>query len=675
MKYSLVLLGCSAALVAFVQPASAKSVVEIEQIARSVSVEMISSIGSGVLVHRQGDLYTVVTNRHVVCVEKKLCDESGVRNSYQLKTTDGQVYKVGRSAIKLLKDAGGNQLDLAIVQFRSSRNYAVAQVAEPGSLKVENAVYTAGFPKEQGFLFGQGVALAVVNKRLVGDKGGYTVVYNAETLSGMSGGGAFNSEGRLVAIHGQGDRFTDNTEAGSSYVRAEVNSKIGYNRGVPIRWVVQGLSERGIVVGSQRLPRAVQEGAVVAVTADEFFIAGFNKFIEPGENVRSGREEAVRQFSQAIALNPKYTKAYFMRAYVNQLLGNFPSTLADYNQAIALNPKDALACNNRGTLKVQNLNDPQGALADLNQAISLKPDYAEAYYNRGTLKVQNLNDHQGALADFNQAITLSPKYAEAYVNRGILKKNQLNDPQGALADFNQAIVLNPKLPQVYYNRGGLKADQLNDPQGALADYNQAISLNPKFTSAYNNRGNLKKDKLDDLQGALVDYNKAIALNPTDSTIYYNRGVLKADQLNDSQGALADFNQAISLNPKFTAAYYNRGNLKYQKLNDSQGALADYNQAISLNPKDAEAYNNRGTLKVQNLSDPQGALTDFNQAIALNPEFTAAYKNRGVLKYNKLNDRPGGITDLRIAAQLYRSQGNTAEAQQILEFLRQLGVGE
>jgi hypothetical protein len=34
MKYSLVLIGCSAALLAFVQPVSAKSAAEIEQIAR-----------------------------------------------------------------------------------------------------------------------------------------------------------------------------------------------------------------------------------------------------------------------------------------------------------------------------------------------------------------------------------------------------------------------------------------------------------------------------------------------------------------------------------------------------------------------------------------------------------------------------------------------------------------
>jgi Tfp pilus assembly protein PilF len=450
MKYFLVLIGCSAALAAFVQPVSAKSVAEIEQIARSVSVEMISSVGSGVLVHRQGDLYTVVTNRHVVCKEKKLCDEPGVRSSYQLKTTDGQVYQVGRSAIKLLKDAGGNKLDLAIVQFRSRRNYAVAQVAEPGSLKVEDAVYTAGFPQGQGFLFGQGEAQAVVNKRLVGDKGGYIVVYNAETLPGMSGGGAFNSEGRLVAIHGRGDKFTENTEAGSSYVKAEVDSKIGYNRGIPIRWVVQGLGEERIVVGNRRLPRAVQEEAIAAARADEFFIAGFNRFVEPGADVHGGREEAVGQLSQAIALNPKYTVAYLMRAVVNELLSNYPLALADYDQAITLNPKHALAYTNRGNLKADKLNDPQGALADFNQAILLGQlsgntfnlNYANAYYNRGVLK-NKLNDPQGALADYNQAISLNPKYALAYNNRGNLRQTQLNlnDPQGALADYNQAISL------------------------------------------------------------------------------------------------------------------------------------------------------------------------------------------------------------------------------------------
>jgi Flp pilus assembly protein TadD len=504
MKYPLIL-GSVAALVFFANPAIAKSPAEIEQIAKSVSVEIqvpgADRVGSGVIVHRQGVgaslggspyRYTLITNRHVVCGSGS-CNKSRLAATYRLRTADGQVHQVSNAAVQLLKDSAGNSLDLAIVQFQSNRNYPVAQVAEPGSLKVGAAVYTAGFPKDRGFLFGSGQAHAVVNKRLVGDRGGYTVVYDAETLPGMSGGGAFDNNGRLVAIHGQGDRYTENTEAeevASNTVKKEVNSKIGYNRGIPVRWVVQGLDELGILVGNRKPLNQIQvSNPTVAATTDEFFIAGFNKLVDPGEDFQAGRKEAVAQFNQAVALNPRYTTAYFLRAIAKNLLNDPQGALADFNQAIFLNPKDVTAYYNRGNLKQDKLNDPQGALADYNQAISLNPKYANAYNNRGILKYQKLNDSQGALADYNQAISLNPKDAAAYYNRGNLKYQTLNDPQGALADYNQAISLNPKDAVVYSNRGLLKADKLNDSQGALADYNQAISLNPKYALAYNNRGN------------------------------------------------------------------------------------------------------------------------------------------------------------------------------------------
>ncbi len=446
MKYPLILFGCSAALVAFVQPVSAKSAAEIEQIARSVSVEMISGKGSGVMIHRQENLYTVITNRHVVCEGKGLCDESDLSGSFQLKTADDQIYKVEKSAIKLLKNDQGEKLDLAIVQFSSNHNYTVAQVAEPGSLKVEDKVYTAGFLLGLGWLFGQGEAKAVVNKWLKGSNGGYTVVYDAETLPGMSGGGAFNNAGHLVAIHGYGDRYTSNTEAGSSSAKPEVESKIGFNRGIPIRWVVQGLGERGIIVGSRRLPRALPVGTAGVVTADEFFIAGFNKWVEPGDDVQAGRQEAVEKLSRAITLNPKYTTAYFTRAYVYNLLGNFSLSLADYNKAIELNTTDANTYYNRGNLKKE-LKDFPGALADYDQAIELNPKYANAYYNRGILKYE-LKDFPGALSDYKKVIALNPKDADAYNNCGALKYFKLNDRPGAIQDFRIAA-------QLYRSQGNI----------------------------------------------------------------------------------------------------------------------------------------------------------------------------------------------------------------------------
>jgi tetratricopeptide (TPR) repeat protein len=567
--------------VALVQPAiAAKSAAEIKVIARAVTVEIKlqadSSVGSGIIVAQQGDLYTVATNRHVVCGQ-------GGRNkvpageTYELGMADGQKYRVKAASMKLI----GTDLDLAIIQFRSSRKYPVAQLGSAGGLKVTDVVYTAGFPYEQpGFSFNQGQAIAVVDKRIEGDRGGYSMIYNAFTLPGMSGGGVFNENGQLVAIHGQGELYRENTELDNK--TSQVGSKLGYNRGIPIRWLAEGLVAAGLNISDNRTSVTLTTTRVQKLSsADEYFIAGFNKYVEPGTDVTAGKRAAIQALTKAIQLNSRYPAAHFTRAIVYTQLQEFRQAVSDYDRVITLNPKDV------GT-----------------------------YMNRGILKVRNLNDIQGALADYNQAISLNPQYTQAYYNRGILKDDELNDIQGALADYNQAISLNPQFVNAYYNRGILKNDKLNDVKGALADYNQAISLNPKLADAYTNRGLLKVGNLNDVQGALADYNQAISLNPKRALAYYNRGVLKHRKLNNNQGALADYNQAISLNPRFALAYSNRGLLKYRKLKDVQGALADYNQSITLNPKLADAYGNRGILKMQKLNDKAGAIQDFRQAAKL-----------------------------------------------------------
>jgi tetratricopeptide (TPR) repeat protein len=660
--------------ISLVQPAAAaKSASEVKAIARAVAVEIrlqkSDTVGSGVIINQQGDLYTLVTNRHVVCGNDR-CSELPSKEIYSLGLADGQQYRVKTSSVKLL----GNDLDLAVIQFRSKRNYAVTKVAASGILKIEDDVYTAGFPfAEPGFTFGAGKAIAVVNKRLTGDDGGYTIVYDASTLPGMSGGGVFDGNGQLVAIHGRGDRFRENTDLDDN---SRVDSKIGYNRGIPVRWLVQNLAEVGINLGAVRSISGIRAArSQVPATADEYFIAGFNKYVEPGDNVASGKTQAIQELSTAIRLNPKYQYAYFARAIVYEQVQEFQQSLTDYNQAITIDPKNFASYYNRAILKNEKLSDVQGALVDYNQAIAINPKNSTAYYNRAILKNEKLNDVQGALADYNQAIAINPKNSTAYNNRANLKKNKLNDIQGALADYNQAITINPKNSTAYNNRANLKDEKLNDIQGSLADYNQAITINPKNSTAYYNRADLKKEKLNDVPGALADYNQAITINPKNSEAYYNRADLKKNKLNDVQGALADYNQAITINPKKSEAYNNRAVLKYGNLNDLQGALADWNQSITINPKNSEAYYNRADLKNNKLNDTQGALADYNQSIIINPRFAGAYYNRAILKKDKLNDQAGSIQDFRQAARLFREQGNTQNLQLAIRVLQQLGANE
>jgi tetratricopeptide (TPR) repeat protein/S1-C subfamily serine protease len=662
--------------IASVQPVAAKSAAEVESIARAVSVDIKlqqkGSVGSGVIINRvaspQGDLYTLVTNRHVIC-GRNICDKIPANEVYSLGLRDGQRYKVQKKAVKFL----GDDLDLAVIQFRSKRQYAVAKIATIGNLKINDDVYATGFPSElTGFGIGTGKTIAVVNKRLVGDSGGYTIVYNAGTLPGMSGGGVFDSNGQIVAIHGQGDRYRENTIPEG---KLRVDTKMGLNRGIPTLMLVKSLAKLGINVGESSSANIRATRQQSPINADEYFISGVNKLIEPGDNVLAGKRIALQNFSKAIQLNPRYEYAYFMRAIIYQQIQEYQRSLADYNQTVLINPKLYGAYYNRAILKCNWLNDCRGALADYNQAIAINPKYDEAYNARANLKIEKLNDVPGALADYNQAIAINLKYAEAYNNRAVLKNDELNDLQGALADYNQAISINPKYDEAYKNRAVLKNDKLNDVQGALVDYNQAILINPKYAEAYNNRGVLKYNKLNDFQGALADYNQAIAINPKYADAYNNRAVLKNDNLKDVQGALADYNQAILINPKYAEAYNNRGILKNENLNDAQGSLADYNQAIVIKPKYGEAYNNRGVLKYNKLNDFQGALADYNQAIAINPTFSLAYNNRAILKRDKLKDRAGAIQDFRQAAKLFRKQGNTSGLKLAIEALQQLGATE
>jgi S1-C subfamily serine protease len=70
MKFPL-FLGCTLTLICFANQAFAKTPEQIEEIAKAVTVEIrlnqAQTVGSGIIIKRQGSLYTIITNRHVVC--------------------------------------------------------------------------------------------------------------------------------------------------------------------------------------------------------------------------------------------------------------------------------------------------------------------------------------------------------------------------------------------------------------------------------------------------------------------------------------------------------------------------------------------------------------------------------------------------------------------------------
>lgn len=68
---------------------------QLHQLARAITVKILSKegSGSGILVRREGQVYTVLTNQHVL--------EQASDNYYRIQTPDGQIYqaKVDRKSV------------------------------------------------------------------------------------------------------------------------------------------------------------------------------------------------------------------------------------------------------------------------------------------------------------------------------------------------------------------------------------------------------------------------------------------------------------------------------------------------------------------------------------------------------------------------------------------------
>lgn len=179
--------------------------VDVAKIAPLVTVRILSDSGSGsgVIVRRMGETYTVLTNDHVVA-------ETSTQN-YKILTADGKTH-----VAKKVKSFQESQLDVALVEFTSSQGYRVAEMENSQRLRLGDKVYAAGFPnwrwvkaKEientrklglQAFQLTEGKVGMLPQQSM---KEGYQLGYTNEIAQGMSGGPVLNVGGKLVGINGR----------------------------------------------------------------------------------------------------------------------------------------------------------------------------------------------------------------------------------------------------------------------------------------------------------------------------------------------------------------------------------------------------------------------------------------------------------------------------------------
>jgi len=256
--------------------------------------------------------------------------------------------------------------------------------------------------------------------------------------------------------------------------------------------------------------------------------------------------------------------------------GEYDAAIKEYTQAITLNPEYGEAYKNRG-FAYNNKGEYDAAIEDMTQAIAVQWKYAKYYSNRGYV-YKNKGDYDAAIKDFTEAIRLDPEYEVAYKNRGDAYSAK-GEYDAAIRDFTEAIRLDPEYVVAYNNRGLAYADK-GEYDAALKDLTQAITLDPEYATAYHNRG-YTYGKKGEYDAALKDLTQAITLNPEDAVVYKNRGNVYADK-GEYDRAIADYTQAMTLKPDYAKAYTGLGNaLSAQGRYDE--AITNYRKALELDP--------------------------------------------------------------------------------------------
>ncbi len=170
---------------------------EISAIAQPITVRIDGTDrGSGVIIDKSGDIYTVLTNWHVLSNE-----EGQYEGQYTVQTYDGRKYTVDCSQVQQLS----KPIDLAIVRFKSTKYYQIAQLGDSKELLLGQDIYLSGYPDqlpdEPSRIY------RILEMILEGifptpNKMGYKLTYRGGAFGGYSGSPILDQTGLVIGIHG-----------------------------------------------------------------------------------------------------------------------------------------------------------------------------------------------------------------------------------------------------------------------------------------------------------------------------------------------------------------------------------------------------------------------------------------------------------------------------------------
>jgi len=369
-----------------------------------------ASTGTGWVVDAERRL--VVTNDHVVDKSIGVIAFFPEYKDGKLKTSKLDCVNLrGVTPIRGKLIDSDAKCDLALIQLESlPAGTQALTLAETSPLQAERVHSVGnGGPTNTLWLYTTGSVRQIHRYRARGVDGGRdfdcrVVATDSPVNKGDSGGPVVNDRGELVAVVAKGCR-----DANLMMLMVDITEVRAY------------LDEVLPLVQPQ--------------TAKQFNNRGYR------HHRQRRYDEALRNYAEALRLDPGYLTAVANRGYSFYEKGDYRTALADFNAAIAGGHRRPAAYYGRGITNLK-LNNPVRAVADLTEAIRQKSEVA-SYYNERGLAYAAAGKRSQAVGDYTRAIKLNGREAVYYYNRGMSLKHlgRLDDAQ---RDFNRAAQLDPR---------------------------------------------------------------------------------------------------------------------------------------------------------------------------------------------------------------------------------------
>lgn len=223
---------------------------------------------------------------------------------------------------------------------------------------------------------------------------------------------------------------------------------------------------------------------------------------------------------------------------------DFPDAIREFNDAIKLNPFEYIYYFHRAIV-LFNMGELQQTISDLDQSLKLSPYFGLAYRLRAGAYFA-LDNCEKAVPDFEKALHFLPPLVTEIGNQLVTCDVKLNKLDDIIKVANLQLKFNPDDKDAYYNWGNALFLK-NNYKDALEQYEKSVKIDPTFQAGWLNMA-MTYYYMRDFKNGNLCYEKAKAINHNNPILWYDNAVGLVLQGKNAE-ALQSLAKAIKAKPE------------------------------------------------------------------------------------------------------------------------------